>query len=471
MPPLDSRPAAPRLPQVLSAAVGAIGQATAEGSGELIARWARPAVFAAGSLVAIDGLAHLLEPSSGLLLGAGALAGGVWLLAGRRLPPAFHAPADLQGWIQRCEGLLPQFERLGADPVRLDARRAALEGLALERAVPQPQVALAGVETPSSDLAQSLVASLRGARGLQLRLGQPLASAAEGWIWPDGLAAADVLLFSIRPPLRASELRWLEALPPGQPVWLLLQSLDEAGAAAICGEILTQWPAADPTRLLVWNGESDSLASSLEPLATWLHREAPLLRARTGRRRLEDLHRLWQAELEGLRRLEWQRLLLRTQWTVAAGVLLAPLPSLDLLVLAVANGLMLKEMATLWECPWSVEQLRGAASELARAALAQGVIEWSTQALASAVRLHGATWLVGGALQALSAAYLTRVVGRAMADTLALTAGVAEPDLVRIRQEAPLLVARAAEQERLDWAEFLRQGRRWWSEQSQAMAG
>jgi uncharacterized protein (DUF697 family) len=153
---------------------------------------------------------------------------------------------------------------------------------------------------------------------------------------------------------------------------------------------------------------------------------------------------------------------------VAAGVLVAPLPSLDLLVLAAANGLMLREMAQLWDCPWTLEQLRAASAELARAALAQGVVEWSSQALATAVKLHGATWLVGGALQALSAAYLTRVVGRAMADTLALSAGVAEPDLALIRREAPLLVARAADQEKLDWVGFLRQGRRWWEQQAVA---
>jgi uncharacterized protein (DUF697 family) len=150
---------------------------------------------------------------------------------------------------------------------------------------------------------------------------------------------------------------------------------------------------------------------------------------------------------------------------VAGGVLVTPLPSLDLLVLAAADGLMLREMAQLWDCPWSADQLRAAATELGKAALAQGIVEWSTQALAAAVKFHGATWLVGGALQALSAAYLTRVVGRAMADVLALSAGVSEPDLARIRLEAPLLVARAAEEERLDWAGFLGQARRWWEGQ------
>jgi hypothetical protein len=52
-----------------------------------------------------------------------------------------------------------------------------------------------------------------------------------------------------------------------------------------------------------------------------------------------------------------------------------------------------------------------------------------------------------------------------MADLLALSAGVSEPDLARIRLEAPLLVARAAEEERLNWAGFLGQGRQWLEQQ------
>jgi hypothetical protein len=94
------------------------------------------------------------------------------------------------------------------------------------------------------------------------------------------------------------------------------------------------------------------------------------------------------------------------------------------------------------------------------------VVEWSSQALAAVVRLHGATWLVGSALQALSAAYLTRVVGRAMADYLALASGVPEAELQALLQrQAPLLVARAAEEEKLNWSSFLQQGQEWLRQQ------
>ena len=78
--------------------------------------------------------------------------------------------------------------------------------------------------------------------------------------------------------------------------------------------------------------------------------------------------------------------------------------SADLLLAAVINGLLLKEMAQLWRCQWTSEQLQAAALELGRCALSLGALEWGSQALAGLLKLHGATWLVGGALQALAAA-------------------------------------------------------------------
>jgi len=430
--------------------------------------WSQPALLLAGGAVAFDGLAHALHPGGGLLLGLGALAGGSWMLSqGGRIPSAQRG-TSLADWIGRCEVLIPQFIALeghgGGEPLR----RAQLAQLERDRLSPELLLALVGVDQLPPDQASlpgRLATLLRGRHPLRLQVGVPLGSRSEDWSWPSGPAAADALLFHLSSPLRASELRWMESVPDGQSVWLLLSVQaggDREGARA---DLQQQWPAADPQRVLLWDGTAEDLAAAVTPLNAWLAREAPVLRQRTARRRLEALHGHWQADLERLRRREWQQLQLRTQWVVGAAVLITPLPSLDLLVLATAQGLMLREMALLWDCPWSADQLKAAATELGKAALAQGVVEWSTQALASAVKLHGATWLVGGALQALSAAYLTRVVGRAMADVLALSAGVSEPDLARIRQEAPLLVARAAEEERHDWGSFLGQGRQWLEQQ------
>ena len=430
--------------------------------------WSRPALALVGGAVAVDGLAHVLHPGGGLVLGLGALAGGWWMLTPSGRTPTPWRGSSLADWVERCESLIPRFSALEGHGGGEQARRSQLAQLKRERLSPELHLALVGVEHPAPvqmDRLGSLATALRGRHPLRLQVGVPLGSRPADWCWPAGPAAADVLLFSLSTPLRASELRWLEAVPEGQPVWLLVSLESGHNREDARADLLRQWPSADPQRLLLWDGESEGLPSALAPLGAWLAREAPLLRSRTALRRIVALHGLWQADLERLRRREWQQLQRRTQWVVAAGVLVTPLPSLDLLVLAAANGLMLQEMARLWDCPWSADQLKAAAAELGKAALAQGVVEWSTQALAAAVKLHGATWLVGGALQALSAAYLTRVVGRAMADVLALSAGVSEPDLARIRSEAPLLVARAAEEERLDWAGFLGQGRHWLEQQ------
>jgi hypothetical protein len=428
--------------------------------------WRGAALTLAGTLVLSEGMTRWVHLEGGALLGLGALAGGWWLLSRRRLPLTARLPGDLQGWIDRCRGVLPQFERLAGDDGVLGRQRAqALESLLIDLERPELAAGLVGCRPPAAALQRPVAQALRGRLPLRLHWGEALPASCGGWCWPTVFVQADVLLYHLHWPLSAADLRWLEALPQGQPVWLLLQLEQELEPLQLRRELGHQWPGLVAERCLIWNGQEASLTGSLAPLAAWLRQGAAGQRQRTALRLLEQLHRSWQAELETLRRQRWQQLQQRTQWLVAAGVLASPLPSLDLLLLAVANGLMLQEMAQLWDCPWQLDSLRAAAAELTRAALALGLVEWSGQALLAAARLHGATWLVGGALQALSAAYLTRVVGHAMADVLALSSGVTEMDLAEIRRRAPVLVARAAEAERIDWNGFLLQARQWLGQQ------
>ena len=450
--------------------------------------WHRPALALAGTLVVSEGVAHWIHLDGGALLGLGALAGGWWLLSRRRPQPGSRLPSDVDGWILRCQEVLPRFAQLAGvdDDTQTPRRQAELTALLSEIRRGELAASLVSCRPPAADLQPTFAAALRCSRALRFQWGEPLPTGSADWSWPESFAHSDLLLYHLHWPLSAADLRWLEALPEGQPAWLLLQlapgsgreatladaaqtdaALPDAGTGdavtndALLSELASQWPGLDRQRCLLWDGTRASLTTALEPLALWLRRSGERQRQQTAVRVLAQLHERWQADLEGLRRVHWQRLQQRTQWLVAAGVLASPLPSLDLLVLAAANGLMLQEMARLWDCSWDLETLRAAATELARAALALGLVEWSSQALLTAARLHGATWLVGGTLQALSAAYLTRVVGHAMADVLALSSGVAEADLAAIRRQAPMLVSRAAEAERIDWNGFLQQGRQW----------
>jgi len=91
-------------------------------------------------------------------------------------------------------------------------------------------------------------------------------------------------------------------------------------------------------------------------------------------------------------------------------------------------------------------------------------MEWTV--LLSLAKLDGSSWVAAGTIQALSAAYLTRVVGRSMADWMALNNGVTQPDLELIKQQAPQLVSKAAELEKVDWVAFLKQSKEWIQSQS-----
>lgn len=421
---------------------------------------------------ALDGLLRLshLPIASGLTLAGLGL--GASLL--RRRQPRGPAPTDVPGWLGRLEQLEGQFLRLAGEstPAKADLasrmRKNQLAALRQELDRQGLQLALVGTCLPDLALQPDLIEALRGAETLQLHWAHPLPAWSNDWSWPEAFAACDLLIHHLRTPLSAADLRWLEALPAAQPAWLLVEfNRGDQTLEALAAELRSQLGQELSQRLLFWNGLPTTLTASISPLARQLASAGEELRRGRQLRRLEQFHGLWQRELEQLRRQHFLPLQRRTQWLVAAGVVAAPLPSLDLLVLAVANGLMLREMARLWDCPWTFEQLQAAASELAKAALAQGVVEWSSQLLTGLVKLHGATWLVGGALQALSAAYLTRVVARSMADMLALSAGVSEPDLAEIKRQAPLLVAKAAAAEKLDWPAFLEQGRQWLRNQSE----
>lgn len=422
------------------------------------------AVVASGGWV----IAEVCHASLSGTLTLAATVGGWWWLSRRRGVVTPRLPSSTRGLIERCEGLLKQFETLesqGRSPQDCQAeqqrRRQRLAELRERQNRDRLELALVGTTLPPDSLQGTAVAALRSRLPVTLHWGRPLPVVGPHWDWPERFGRCDLLLYALRPPLRAADLLWLEALPPSQRVWILMMAPEEGESDAAFVALRSQLPPGLTDHLLVWRGAAEDLAQAIAPLSRELASDGRQWLQDTERRCLETLHADWQTALETLRRQRWRELVQRTQWVVAAGVFAAPIPSVDLLVLAVANGLMLQEMARLWDCPWSLAQLREAATELARAALALGVAEWSTQALAGLMRLEGMTWLVGGTLQALSAAYLTRVVARAMADYLALSSGVPEQRLKDLRRQAPVLVSRAAEAEKIDWQGFLEQGRRW----------
>ena len=314
-----------------------------------------------------------------------------------------------------------------------------------------------------------LHSALESSHSFELCIAKPLPVVADAWSWPDELEPLDVILYGLPMPLRAADLLRLEELPTDRPAWLLIEDSVHDSREARQDALSCQLPKPWCDRLLFWSGDSSDLRQSLLPVRRHVAQPSRS-REITKQRLLTSLHRRWQAELEQLRRERFRSLLQRSQWIVAGVVIASPVPSVDLLAVAVVNGLMVKEMAQIWGCSWSSEVLQVVARQLGTAALGQGVVEWSGQALLGLAKLDGGTWFAAGLIQGLSAAYLTRVVGASMADWMALNAGVAKPDLDELKRQAPLLVAKAAERERLNLPGFADQAREWLKTQKLAGA-
>ena len=170
---------------------------------------------------------------------------------------------------------------------------------------------------------------------------------------------------------------------------------------------------------------------------------------------MRELHVDWQSEIEGIRRMQLKVIQRKNQILVATTVFLSPIPSIDVMAMTVLNSLMIKEIKSIWGCSWSPEILDKVSKEILKTAIAQGVIEWSGQTLIAITKLHGPNWLISGTFQAVSAAYLTRVVSSSLADFMAITKGVQEPDLEFIKQNSEIIVQKAFEKEKINWKSFI----------------
>lgn len=396
-----------------------------------------------GSGLLLGDLLHSSLGSAGLLAAGAA---GLWWLGSSRTAPSDRLPQSPLALLDHCRGLLAQFDAL---QLPLSGREQELEHLVALGQRQERHVLLAGAAADPATI-EKVQSHFRGAAALQLHLARSLPLAPHEWLWPQELLESDQLIYLLQGDPSAADLRWLQATPEDLPLLVLAQ----AGATA---EQLESWRLQLGSRFTLV-GCDQALPVEVMPLSH--QRQITQLRS------LRQLHGRWQVELEAERRLRLQPLVLRSQWLVAAGVFASPVPSVDLLLLTVVNGLLLKEMAELWQCSWTSEQLQAAATELGRTALGLGALEWGSQALAGVLKLHGATWMVGGVMQALAAAYFTRVVARAMADYLALAAGVPSAELPALKHKLPLLVATAVEQERLDWPAFAEQARDWITQQN-----
>jgi GTPase SAR1 family protein len=99
------------------------------------------------------------------------------------------------------------------------------------------------------------------------------------------------------------------------------------------------------------------------------------------------------------------------QWIAAAAAFANPVATLDLLATATVNAQMLVDLGAIYQQKFSLSQAQTAAGTIGKLMVQLGVVELSTQSIGSLLKSNALTYVAGGAVQGISAAYLTRLAG------------------------------------------------------------
>ncbi len=148
------------------------------------------------------------------------------------------------------------------------------------------------------------------------------------------------------------------------------------------------------------------IAAILKGEGESLHAGNLLLRAHLLARKAQD-----QVALE--RDLKAQAVVERFQWITAATVFANPFPAIELVAGGAVQLQMISELAAVYDVPLSQAHVRMVGGQMIQILLKLGLLEATTSLVAGVFKSSLVGYAAGGAVQAVSLAYLTHVSGAA----------------------------------------------------------
>ena len=367
--------------------------------------------------------------------------------------PKFNEPKDLNGWVKLCnEDLdsLNEFEEKNNLENKTNFRR----NLLFEILENHEKQLITVIGDRGNLFYEALIKKYFKEGTYLLNIIEDLPSITNEKELNSQIFQNDIVLYHLMPPLSAKSLLWLNKLPKDIGFWLMTSSPNTNFEKEKIEELKSEIPIQYKQKIL--DIDLRNIVVKNLPLAFRINSLTPKITIEaTKKRLLGELHSKWQAEIEVIRRIKLKEVQKKNQVIVAATVFASPVPSIDVLSMTVLNALMINEIKSIWGCTWSPEILEKISKEILRTAITQGVIEWSGQTLLGITKFHGPNWLVAGSFQAVSAAYLTRVVSRSLADFMAINKGVSESDLENIITNNQKIVENAFKSEKINWQSFL----------------
>jgi uncharacterized protein (DUF697 family) len=116
------------------------------------------------------------------------------------------------------------------------------------------------------------------------------------------------------------------------------------------------------------------------------------------------------------RRQQSDKIIDRYQWIGAGVIAVTPLPVVDMLATAAINAQMVNEIGRVYGCELNSDRGKELAVSLGKTLVSLGVVKGAVELLAKALQFQIATYIVGKAIQAVTAAYLTRIAGKSFVE-------------------------------------------------------
>jgi uncharacterized protein (DUF697 family) len=323
----------------------------------------------------------------------------------------------------------------------LAALQATLDNLAISFDRKDLTVAITGSARTGKSTLKALLEPLAIAENIQWQEAAPLTTVSNltgSPAFEPSLITADLVLYLLTGDLTDSAWQQLQSLYQAHHLVLILLNKQDQYLSEERSEILhnirqqvqSLFPkeavislAAAPNPIIVRKHLNDgsiqvSKQAQAVEIGDLVARIAPILQGDRANlvlgslwRQAQQINHQAQSELNLARRDRALTIIERYQWIAAAAAFANPVPTLDLLATAAINAQLLVDLGAIYQQPFSLSQAQAASGTLGKLMAQLGLVELSSQAIGTLLKGHVATYLVGGAIQGISVAYLTRIAG------------------------------------------------------------
>jgi uncharacterized protein len=389
-------------------------------------------------LLGVDVLGHTVASNSSvLMLGSMAIGGGYWWWnrqsKAATSQPIQINPATVNNLITQVNLIADQLTLEGGDPAQL--RRNLDQAVGQTNRQHYRVAVTGGARVGKTSLITALPATdFISTHPIELTETPPLFEVdAEDSQITSLLQQADLVVFVTNGDLTATEFAYLTKLP--QRVIVALNKQDQLTPVdrdtvyqniqrtvmALTTEVVALAAKPAPIKVRAISAAGDVQESIEQPpveinhltnsLRQVLANEGRQLVLNTTYWQIAAIKNNGKTQLNGLRRARALPIIEQRQWIAGATAFANPLPALDLLATAAVNAQTIVDLSAIYQQPFSIDLGQSAAGAMGGLLLKLGLVEFSTQAIGSILKTNAVTYVAGGLVQGMSAAYLTRIVG------------------------------------------------------------